>query len=223
MCAEFTHSNTMVTRPDDIGGSASSPLGAREFVKLCPIRRPDSSNSAWMNRDGDLTIRAEGSSDPAAIAEVVTAAFRSPAEARLVEAIRQSPSFIPELSMVAEVDRRIVGHVMVSYAAVHDDDTQHRITNLSPLAVHPDVQGRGIGSALVRAVTARADARGEPAIVLEGSPAFYGRFGFEYSVPYGFTSRSRLGLDRRLLRFSSSATTTHRSAATSSIRRLLTW
>jgi len=115
----------------------------------------------------------------------VALAFGSPAEARLVEAIRVSPNFVPELSLVAELEGHVVGYVMVSFAVLHDDDRQYRIANLSPLAVAPDYQRRGIGSALVRAVTARADARGEPVVVLEGSPTFYGRLGFTPSVPYG--------------------------------------
>lgn len=61
----------------------------------------------------------------------------------------------------------------------------HRIANLSPLAVAPDLQGGGIGSASVREATVRADGRGEPLVVLEGSPVFYGRLGFEHSQRYG--------------------------------------
>ena len=106
-------------------------------------------------------------------------------EARLVDLIRASPNFIPELSLVAELDGRIVGHVMVSHVALHDVDARHRICSLAPLAVAPDVHGRGVGSALVRAVAAEVDARGEPLIVLEGSPAYYSRFGFESSVAHG--------------------------------------
>jgi putative acetyltransferase len=96
-----------------------------------------------------------------------------------------SANFVAELSLVTEVHGHIVGHVMVSYAALHDDKTQRRIANLSPLAVAPEFQGRGIGSALTREVTAKADVRGEPLVVLEGSPAFYARLGFEHSEPYG--------------------------------------
>jgi len=132
-----------------------------------------------------VTIRAERPADRDAIADVVAAAFGSPAEAELVEGIRSSPNFVPELSFVAEVDGRIVGHVMISYAALETGDATHRIATLSPLAVAPQAQGRGIGSALVRDVTARADERGEPLVVLEGSPAFYGRLGFEHSVNHG--------------------------------------
>ncbi len=138
-----------------------------------------------MKNADDVTIRAEQPADRDAIAEVVAAAFGSPAEARLVELIRASPNFVPELSLVADVDGRTVGHVMVSYVALHGAHAQHRIASLAPLAVSPAHQGRAIGSTLVREVSARADARGEPLIVLEGSPAYYGRFGFEHSVSHG--------------------------------------
>jgi putative acetyltransferase len=134
----------------------------------------------------DLTIRAEQPEEYDAIGEVVAAAFGSPAEARLVEAIRASPNYVPELSLVAELDGRIVGHVMISFTAIHVDGAAQRwIAQLSPLAVAPDVHGQGIGSALVRQVCALADERGEPLVVLEGSPAYYTRFGFEPSAAHG--------------------------------------
>lgn len=133
----------------------------------------------------DLTIRAEQPHDYEAIGSVVAAAFGSPAEARLVESIRASPHYVPELSLVAALDGRIVGHVMISFTALEDGTTERWISQLSPLAVAPDVHGQGIGSALVREVCALADGRGEPVVVLEGSPAYYGRFGFEPSVTHG--------------------------------------
>ena len=127
----------------------------------------------------EVTIRPERTEDHAAIAEVVAAAFGSPAEVRLVEAIRASEFAIPELSLVAERDGRVVGHVMVSFAEVRDRGRRRPIAILSPLAVAPAEQRRGIGSALVRAASTGAAERGEPVIVLEGSPEFYGRLGFE--------------------------------------------
>jgi putative acetyltransferase len=133
----------------------------------------------------DLIIRAEQPADYDAIANVVEAAFKSPVEARLVEAIRASPHYIPELSLVAVLDGRVVGHVMISFTALRDGDDERWITMLSPLAVAPDLHGQGVGSALVRESTALADARGEPVVILEGSPVYYGRFGFEHSVAHG--------------------------------------
>jgi putative acetyltransferase len=130
-------------------------------------------------------IRPERVADRPVITDVVTAAFGSPSIARLVQAIRASPDFVPELSLVAEIDGQVVGHVMVSFAALQDGDVRHRVATLSPLAVAPGFRRQGIGSALVREVTGRADERGEPLIVLEGSPRFYGRLGFEHAVPLG--------------------------------------
>jgi len=132
-----------------------------------------------------LEIRREVPDDRDAIPRVVAAAFGSETEAQLVEAIRDSSSFLPELSLVALLEHRIIGHVMVSVATLRDGENLYRIANLSPLSVAPNFQRRGVGSALVRSVIFRANELGEPLVVLEGNPAFYGRLGFEYSVPYG--------------------------------------
>lgn len=134
----------------------------------------------------DVVIRAEEPRDFTAIRDLVAAAFGSPAEADLVEAIRGSEQYVPEWALVAvHDDTDVVGHVMVSYADLVDGSTRRRIAMLSPLAVRPDVHGRGVGSVLVRGVAALADAAGEPLIVLEGSPVYYSRFGFEHAAPLG--------------------------------------
>jgi putative acetyltransferase len=132
-----------------------------------------------------VKIRPEEPGDFAEIARVVTAAFGSPAEARLVEAIRASPQYIPSLALVAEIDGAVAGHVMISRTALRDGERRHDIVHLSPLAVAPELQGRGVGSALVREVTTRADEQGLPLVALEGDPRFYARFGFEHSEKYG--------------------------------------
>ena len=145
------------------------------------------------NADGravcDFSIREEQRGDEDAIGLLVEGAFSSAAVAQLVDAIRRSPGFMPRLSLVATVGDRIVGHVMVSAAELRDGTTTRRIATLSPLAVAPGFRRRSIGSTLVREVTARADGCGEPLVVLEGSPAFYGRLGFEHAVPYGIHIR----------------------------------
>ena len=167
---------------DDV--SAASQTGAQD-LNLARERQPvsvtDGSNAS------NAAIRAEQPSDRVVIAEVVRGAFGSPVEARLVEAIRASSNFVPDWSLVAELRGQVVAQVMVSYAILRDGAKEHRIANLSPLAVAPHFQRRGIGSTLVRAVTARVDQSGEPLVVLEGSPTFYGRLGFEYSVLRGIT------------------------------------
>jgi putative acetyltransferase len=132
-----------------------------------------------------FTIRPETPADHEAIARVVAAAFESDGEATLVDRIRSSDRFIPDLSIVAEIDGEVVGHVMVSYTDLDDGGTLHRVPIMAPVAVHPDHQRRGIGKALVRAGLDGADAMGEPMVVLEGGPKYYGALGFEHSVPHG--------------------------------------
>ena len=108
--------------------------------------------------DDAVAIRAEHPDDASAIAAVVEAAFGSPVEARLVEDIRRSPEFEPEWSLVAEIDGEIVGHVMVSYARLVPEvgEEHRRIAMLSPLAVTPEAQRRGVGAQLVRSVARAA-------------------------------------------------------------------
>ena len=117
---------------------------------------------------GDVRIQVERTEDRDAVAAVVAAAFGSRAEADLVEAIRSSPEYIAELSLVAEGDGGIVGHVMVSHAELHRGDVRHLIFSLAPLAVTPSRQGQGIGSALVKAVTDAARKMGAAFVVLQG-------------------------------------------------------
>ena len=94
---------------------------------------------------------------------MVRAAFDHHREvADLVDLIRASPQFVPELSLVARHDGQVVGHVMLSHADLVDElGDRHRILTLSPLSVAPALQRRGIGSALVPAGLAAADALGE--------------------------------------------------------------
>lgn len=134
---------------------------------------------------GTPTIRAEQAADFDAIRRVVEAAFGSEAEADLVDAIRDSEHYIPELSLVAELDGAIVGHVMVSRVGLVDGTRRHVAHSMAPVAVAPDHQGRGVGGAMIRRGIELADAMGLPMILLEGSPTYYRRFGFEHSVPHG--------------------------------------
>lgn len=88
--------------------------------------------------------------------------------------------------MVAADDDAVVGHVCLSGTPVHAaDDTVRTITMLSPLAVRPESQGTGVGSELVRTVLQRAAHDGVPFVILEGSPQYYGRFGFGPAAAYG--------------------------------------
>jgi putative acetyltransferase len=131
--------------------------------------------------DFDMLIRREQTGDEPRIRCVHELAFRrpekpeEPPEAALVDDLRSSAAWIPELSLVALSGSEIVGHVVCSRSEVLPD---RPVLGLAPLGVHPGVQGRGVGSALMHAVLAAADARDEPLVALLGSPAYYSRFGF---------------------------------------------
>lgn len=134
-----------------------------------------------------LIIRPETEKDYASIHTVVQNAFGKEGKdvAELVELIRKSPNYIPELSLVAESDGNVVGHVMLSYLNLQNNEKLHQVVTLSPLSVSPPLQKQGIGSALVKTAIEKADQFGEALIVLEGSPKYYPRFGFKFADDFG--------------------------------------
>jgi putative acetyltransferase len=134
-----------------------------------------------------MDIRCESLADYAAIAEVNILAFGQENEAKLVEEIRCSQGYIPELSLVAEIDGAIVGHILFSYIDLIGEESL-QVLGLAPMAVLPQFQRQGIGSALVKAGLEKADAIKEALVIVLGHPHFYQRFGFQPSVNYKITS-----------------------------------
>jgi putative acetyltransferase len=137
----------------------------------------------------DVIIEPERPEDLLAIRDLVRRAFdHHPSVADLVELIRTSPQYVAELSLVARSGRDVVGFVMLSHAdVVEPSGARHDVLTLSPLAVAPDHERRGIGSALVRAGLMAADETGAGLVVLEGSPTYYGRLGFRFAPDVGIT------------------------------------
>ncbi len=134
-----------------------------------------------MSKEIAVEIRPEGPEDYAAIYEVNRAAFGQEAESILVEKIRRSPDFIPELSLVAVHDGRIVGHILFSLIRIRikdRPDQERTVLSLAPMAVNPEFQSRGIGSALVRRGLEIARDLGRKVVVVVGHPDYYPRFGF---------------------------------------------
>jgi putative acetyltransferase len=128
-----------------------------------------------------VIVRPERSADFTAIRALVQAAFDSPVEPKLVDDLRGSPGYLPELALVAE-DEEPVGHVMFTITELENGTP---ILMLSPLAVRPDRQREGIGSALVEEGLRRARERDEPLVIVEGDPRYYSRFGFRRAKELG--------------------------------------
>ena len=121
-------------------------------------------------------IRLARDDDWSAVIDVHQRAFVGDDVPRLADALRASDAYVPELSFVAVDGDDVVGHVMNTWVEIKN--SPRRLLQLSPLGVLPELQGRGIGSALVRASLDAVRARGEPALLVEGNPRYYGRFGF---------------------------------------------
>jgi putative acetyltransferase len=138
---------------------------------------------------GAVLVRRENPSDASRIRSVVAAAFAASderaatvPEARLVDQLRASPSWLPALSLVAlSPDGEIIGHVLGTRGHL---GTVPAVA-LAPVSVRPQDQRQGVGSALMHAVIGAADASGEPLIALLGEAAYYSRFGFRPGTDHG--------------------------------------
>jgi putative acetyltransferase len=137
-----------------------------------------------------MRVRPEAEVDRAAIRAVNEAAFETAAEANLVEALRASG--VSLVSVVAEARGEIIGHILFSPVTLNEHANLN-LMGLGPMAVVPDRQRKGVGSALVRQGLVFCKDLGARAVVVVGHPEYYPRFGFapasryalrcEYDVP----------------------------------------
>ncbi|MFC3451157.1 GNAT family N-acetyltransferase [Amycolatopsis speibonae] len=136
-----------------------------------------------------MLLRQENPADIEPIHAVHLAAFAKHSvpvvEAKLVDELRAEGDLIGALSIVAERDGKVVGHVCCSPSRLGSDEKS--TVGLGPLGVLPEYHASGVGSALVHAVLGAADALGYGAVVLLGDPNYYSRFGFVLADQYGIT------------------------------------
>ena len=104
-------------------------------------------------------------------------------EARLVDELREDAGFLPHLSLVAVEGDDVLGHVIATRGWL--EPLGHPVLGLGPLGVRPEHQRAGIGTVLVHALLAVAEAADETLVVLLGSPGYYRRFGFAPSTDLG--------------------------------------
>jgi putative acetyltransferase len=127
-------------------------------------------------------IRLEEATDVPLIQALNRAAFESAAEAAIVDALRLRA--VDPISLVAEDDHHIVGHIMFSPVRLTGADDL-RAMALAPMAVTPARQRAGIGSALVRAGLEACRQQGVEAVFVVGHPSYYPRFGFRLASSFG--------------------------------------
>ncbi len=132
-----------------------------------------------------MLIRAEIENDRDAVFAVNVSAFETPSEATLVDVLREQAQ--PVVSLVAEDNGNVVGHIMFSPVSLSGYPDLN-VMGLAPMAVAPERQRKGIGSALVRAGLEQCRQLGFVAVVVLGHPEYYPRFGFSPSSRFGIDS-----------------------------------
>lgn len=130
-----------------------------------------------------VTVREEQDGDAAGIRRVNELAFETPAEADLVDLLRERDKLL--VSLVAVEDERVVGHIAFSSASIEPKAPGLSGAGLGPMAVLPEVQRTGIGSQLVREGLDRCKQIGLSFVVVLGHPQYYPRFGFAPASRFG--------------------------------------
>lgn len=105
----------------------------------------------------------------------------------LVSKLRNRSEFIPELSLVAEIENQIVGHVLLTKVSIVSKTNNYPTLALAPLAVLPNFQKKGIGSALMVEAHKMAKVMGFHSIIILGNPDYYSRFGYETLSRFGIS------------------------------------
>lgn len=148
-----------------------------------------------------MLIRQETIDDYKEVYELITEAFATAEHADgneqdLVVALRKGTAFIPELSLVAEIDGRLAGHILYTKAKVNDVE----VLALAPLSVRPEYQRQGVGTALINEGHKIAKSLGCQYSVVLGSETYYPRVGYipaqqlGIEVPEGFPAENFMAI-----------------------------
>lgn len=160
-------------------------------------------------KNNEITIRPEEHKDYKDIVSLILRSFREGTDysdgsdiIALVEEIRDSKYYIPELSFVAELDKRIVGHFLFSYFPLsptkeggHSDEAKSDIVMLAPVSVHADYFRQGIGRQMLRLGIQKVRELGFKGITVEGNYNFYNKVGFRTSSEYNIFPTSGWPMD----------------------------
>ena len=135
------------------------------------------------NLSMQITIRQETEADHQAIFDLIKEAFKQEVysdhqEQFLVDRLRKSDAFIPELSLVAEIDKKVVGHILLTKIKIKNACQTFESLALAPVTVATQHQKKGIGSQLIKTAHEKAKSLGYQSSILLGHPDYYPRFGY---------------------------------------------
>ncbi|WP_299701378.1 GNAT family N-acetyltransferase [uncultured Pontibacter sp.] len=137
-----------------------------------------------------IQIRQEQPADYPAVFTLVEHAFSDleisdHTEQFLVERLRKSDAFIPELSLVAEEEGKIVGYILLTKLKIRNEQQEFESLSLAPVAVLPEYQRQGIGAMLIEQAHRIAKSLGYTAVILVGHENYYPRFGYKPASTFG--------------------------------------
>jgi len=137
-----------------------------------------------------MRIRQENSYDHTQVFNVIEKAFKEEEysdnnEQFLVERLRKSDAYIPELSMVAEINGKIVGHILLTKLKIKNGMKEFSSLTLAPVSVLPEYQGIGIGAKLILESHKKAKELGHTSVILLGHEKYYPRFGYKHADSFG--------------------------------------
>ena len=150
----------------------------------------------------NMEVRLEKENDFHEVYNVNELAFGGDSEARLVNLLRRSKAFIPDLSLVAVDEYKVVGYILFTRIVIRaDDGKQFHSLALAPMAVRPEFQKQGVGRQLVMHGLNRAKDLGHKSVIVLGHEHYYPRFGFVPAAnwhirsPYDVPSNSFMAIE----------------------------
>lgn len=180
---------------EHVNFSVDAELSVREQKKI------EAQHHKSMTTNQNTIVREECTNDHDRVEFMTREAFWNvyapgATEHYIVHKLRDSSSFVKELSLIACQKDTIVGHVMYSKAkVVETGGKEHEVLCMGPLTVDPAYQKNGIGSLLIKESTKRARALGYKGVIIFGNPQYYHRFGYVSADTYGITTSGGQNFD----------------------------
>ena len=154
----------------------------------------------------DIIIRQEKEADYKIIENIVIEAFKNAEysdgkEYILVEKLRLSGNFIPELSLIAEKDKKIIGHIIFTKLIINNNENKYESLALAPISVLPEYQNMGVGNKLISEGLRVVKEKGYKSVIVLGHKDYYPRFGFkpasnwEIKAPFEVEDESFMALE----------------------------
>jgi len=148
----------------------------------------------------NIIIRKESSFDHNWVVELTEKAFETLEisdhnEGKLVDKLRKAPTFVEELSLVAELSGQVVGHILFTPITIDNGGQQFQSLVLAPVSVLPEFQKMGVGGQLIIAGHKKAKELGFQSVILIGHPEYYPRFGYKTASGWGLKVAMKLPSD----------------------------